>query len=1338
MAARNWGQIANGTTFEALVSTLVFFEDPGAALFGRRGKDGGQDCRSGDGTLVYQAKHHEDGSAAKAIADARREAAKIADHRKPGASRHREWNLVTRWRLVTNATFNPRDHQTWLDDVVPQFESIGLEATYWERVHLDALLDKHPEVDRSFFGNETRVFLSVPEKRERLPQEEPFLPRAGFAEFIGRSPEIGEIDRFLLSHEQFLVVHGSGGVGKTRLLVEAGEEVASRGEWQVLWANIASLAATGTWFDGVVPERKTLLCIDEPDDAQVLEVVSEQLGGKVGRASQWKVVVAVRSPKDPVVSFLSTPRLKSSVTWLSLDPLSKEAAVRLCIELLRSGHLGETGGPSFDEIAAELVRRFGPYPVWLTLAVHAVESRGNLALVPTDSAGLADLYLDEITHQQKGTAPEQVVELLRWIALAGKLNREDQRAVEVVADGCGTKDAVATLGLIARLVDRRALVQRGINNRLVEVKPDVLRDHILSRWLAVDVGFGERRTRPSDAARRLVDVVFRAIPTGLSNFDRAVLTSIARTELLLRFAGQPIPLLDPFFAAVNHALVQAPASHRIAYVEIVADVARVRVLDTVAVSRFLRTSSVAPESVSSMFGKRTFTQDDVVHSLAWTVYHAAVGAVTPDERLAILGELYELSRAESEIAVRLQRDLPNDGRRAHSLLGQTVAGGKYFWSDYDDAAAALSSRVLAQLATKPPTVEDSEALKSLVHSVVAVERHQAWSEGNRFVWSKQTIMTGHPGWEARLAILNQTRALLEDDRVSLASRKTLWGLLSEAHRLANYSSLHGTDEFRSQMRLEFLDELTWAFTVLSRQRATFEEVAAARDLWEWHARYDKDEELRAAANQCEALYSANELASEFEPLLEFDSTATIERNATAKAVKLATEDAKGIEGFVDRGLQFLGPEKKLFALMGVAGVLGEYSDVSPGVRAFIEGGLGGSVGGEQHVEFALIAASGWFQRSRRSAGPEAALPLLERLLEGCADNLIRGRLLLQCYGTVAPRWSANEMSAAEHAFLRSQEGVFRAIDKLPWFISLIAPSPTHRWDEYRGQIEGILQVLIEPRLTEAVASLIQGVFWAAHKRDISGVPDTLNVWLLDQVLRIASFENMHNMTEWRLKEVIKTLGRVSVAWLPGALRQRSEREKGGGARALSFSLGLSEFVEPIRPENANDQDVTRAVAELLDLVDAGGMVGYRLPELVQQVDPEGIIAPRELAGRMSSRVDAVIQRFARLAKSYSLGTRAWRTIAAPVLEHARDIDSPSERIGLYHAICETGVRSWSGTPGTVPVVFVHEVERARQRRQEESDPRFIPLWDWCLSVAEADLRHQQDRAKEWEENDEES
>jgi hypothetical protein len=107
-ATRNWGLIRTGETFDALATTIVFFEDGGARLFGRRGRDGGQDARSGNGEIVYQAKHHADPVAAKAIADAKREADNIAKYEQAGHPRQSQWVGVTEWVLVTNASFNSR------------------------------------------------------------------------------------------------------------------------------------------------------------------------------------------------------------------------------------------------------------------------------------------------------------------------------------------------------------------------------------------------------------------------------------------------------------------------------------------------------------------------------------------------------------------------------------------------------------------------------------------------------------------------------------------------------------------------------------------------------------------------------------------------------------------------------------------------------------------------------------------------------------------------------------------------------------------------------------------------------------------------------------------------------------------------------------------------------------------------------------------------------------------------------------------------------------------------------------------------------------------------------
>ncbi len=241
MSNRNWGMIRSGGIFEGLVSALVFAEDATARLFGRRGKDGGQDVVSGDGLTVFQAKFHAAELASDAFRDAAKEAKKIAKYRQTDHPRYQQWQGVTHWCLVTNAAFNPTDWQKWAAEIVPTFRAMNLEAACWSQTDLDVRLDKHPDVDRAYFENEARAVLSLPEAEERAAIDAPFLPRAVHATLQGRHTDLAAVKDFLASDKSFLVISGPGGVGKSRLLIEAGATVAAPAGWQVLWANTATI-----------------------------------------------------------------------------------------------------------------------------------------------------------------------------------------------------------------------------------------------------------------------------------------------------------------------------------------------------------------------------------------------------------------------------------------------------------------------------------------------------------------------------------------------------------------------------------------------------------------------------------------------------------------------------------------------------------------------------------------------------------------------------------------------------------------------------------------------------------------------------------------------------------------------------------------------------------------------------------------------------------------------------------------------------------------------------------------------------------------------------------------
>ncbi len=1335
MADRNWARIESGVTFEALATTIVWFEDPKAALFGRRGRDGGQDVRSGDGTLVYQAKHHEDGSAAKAIADAKKEAAKIGRYRQPTHARHGQWAGVSNWRLVTNAAFNPTNRQTWDDEVVPLFKALGLAVDFWEQANLDALLDKHPEVHRSFFGGETRVFLSIPEARDALLGDEPFLVRSDNGTFFGRQSELQAIQDFLDSDSLFLLVHGAGGIGKTRLMVEAGDIIASTGHWQVLWANVATMTMTGSWFAAIVPERPTLLLVDEPADEKVLQLLSEQLRGRTARSARWKFAVAVRSPKDPVVRFLHGPRVRHKVAELALGALPQTDAESMCADLLASGALSSATAEWRTDAARLVAERFARHPVWMTLAVHLLESHGDLSRVPATAEALADDYLQEIVSLHTATPSEVVRSLLRWAALIGPVDREDDSVVRVLAAGSGVEDVARTRRIVTELVTRRALTDRGARNRLIELKPDVLRDHVLLRWLAVQTGPSDDALEPSSDALSLVASVRSAGAAGnISKLGRSVLVSLARTELLLSIAGTPVDLLDGFFEGVQGHLDGMSAPQRVAMAEVLVDIARFRPDDAVRLSAALRQSSVGPTTVEGLFGEQSVGHDDVVLELGWPVFHAAMGARSPDHRQRVLDELCALASAEAEIAERLPRGLPNDGKRAKDLIGRALHGGPEFWGDFEEQAKRTAIRLLRQSVEGGGLEEHAAPLQSLITPALSLERRQTWSES--FTVHIQTLvaMPGHPAWQTRIELRSELMSLVERAETPVAVRRFLWGLLAEAHRSANQCRERGDDAFRSELRHQLLEDLTWAREVLSGRTEELEEVAAARDVWAWHHRFEKDGEIKAAADALEDLYAANEVAGEFEPLLSFHDYEGQRTRMAAKAAEIAASaKSDEIQAFLRRGAQFLGSAEELTRLGGVAWALGEHAAGSPAVSDFVYESLAGNEPSPT-TRFAVTVAVRWLAELRQQQGSGAALELLNELVAKCGSEQQVLNLVLTVYGRLPPLQGVGTVSGEEHNYVRGLKALFLRHDAGPGFIGCIAWALDHDWPGLRDLLSEVLDSLTDASLVPAVRVLVDAVYWSTREDGAPDGAEQLGFWLMSQIARVPFPDELGGNFDWHLKEVLGRVGRPGVAWLADTLTHRSALEAERGYEryhAVGSQLRFSNHVEPISLEGPVEAATADSVRRFLSLATDRGTVGYHLPSILQDIDPEGHVVPDTVVAMLGAGLDKDgVWRLARTAAAYPVGVDPWRTIARVVVRKAIAAASKEEKNSLFGCLSDRGVRSWSGTPGEVPSVFIDAVESAKRTLSQEEDQDLREFWAWRLAIAEAELRDQEEHAKE--------
>ena len=1330
MAERKWGAITSGATFESLATSIVFFEYPKASLFGRRGKDGGQDARSGDGTLVFQAKHHENGSAPAAIRDAKSEAKKIEEYRQPDSSRYAQWRGVTNWRLVTNAAFNPTDKQRWDAEVVPLFAKLGLGADYWEREDLNALLDKHPEIHRSFFVNETRTFLSLPEARERLPDQEPFLRRDDLGPFCGREVEISKIRDFLASSFRFLVIHGAGGMGKTRLLAEAGERIASEGEWQVLWANVASMATTGAWFEAIVPERATLLLVDEPPDEVVLQQLAEQLGGRVGRTAQWRVAIAVRSPKDPVLRFLRGARMRPRVQELPVEALPSSEAEEMCAELLKTGALSALPEEKRRDAARYLSKQFSRHPVWLTLVVQHLEDRGDLRRVPVDAATLADEYLWEIEQSQSDVSPESVRNLLRWVALIGSVNQQDDATIKMIGDvtGIGTVPDVGQR--LASLVRRRALIERGAHKRFIELRPDVLRDHVLRRWLSTEVG-GIRSVVASNDARALLDSVREAALSGeLSGLWRSILVSLARTEFTFRLSGNGIPLLAGFFEAIEASVPTMSASRRLGLVEALEPIAWFRPRATASLSRAMREAPVSGETVEGIFGPRSLGHDDVILTLPWLLFHGAMGAELPEDREAILRELCVLAEVEAELAPRLTRGLPNDGKRAAALITRVLEGGTQFQCDYDDAAMQLSNDLIGVLMGRPPTRGEVALLDALVQPLLAIERRQIWADDRSFTWRTYAISPESSAWFRREKVFAYVKTALSADATPIESRVQLWRVFAENHRNIN-RLCSGLAVGRESDRYYALlaEDLRWTYDLLAKRCAGLEELAAAREVWDWHKRFGKDPKLKEVAVKLETLYATNGLAKEFEPLLDLDDWEQQERQSSAKAAELAlAASPEEITGFLERAVSFLGEERELSSLSSVAQSLGGYAEVHEVVRLFVKSCL------EQPTvmprsDFGVTTAVRWVSVVRRGDRPVRTHVLVRDLLAQCGSNDQRANLLRRIYG---PR-QIGGLTAEEHVLLRGSRALFASTGREVEFIAAIAQTIHHDWPALRPLLEDALSSVAPARQAEAVRALVAGISVAVQAENAPKPPSDLAEWLMARLSVLPDLDELGD-SEWKLSEILKRVGRVDVRWLPAALARRSEEEAMAGSerkwRAISHHGRISQYVRGLTAADSADVGVIAAVEGVLAFVGDNGSTGYYLPEVLQDIDPEGLVAADVVAARVRNATGPEdVRRLARLGGAYAINSAPWRTIALATIRAGIRYGQDVLR-SIYGALGDGGVRTWSGAVGEVPAIFSAAVNEARSSLAAEVEGDLMSFWQHRVSIAEAELHEEEQRAKE--------
>ncbi len=689
MAANlNWRMIRTGEVFQSLVNSLLQFERPGTRVFGRAGKDAGLDARSKDAKIVYQYKHHSEPSFAKTITAADRELSKITSYRQPTDKRFAHWEHAAEWILVTNVSVNPNDLARWGNEIVPAFAKIGLKATLWSIEQLNALLTKHPHVADAYFEGQNRCFLSLNEAYEFTSADE--IGDSGLkVALVGRESELTKVEAFLAGNKKLLCVHGPGGIGKSRLLLEFGAKAESNG-FQVLWGVEATMSTNSQWFSAIQYTLPTVLLLDEPQDPDLVDVLAEQLRIPNGQAQTWKVVLAVRSPKDPVLKAVSNMSATLKEDALILPPLTPDQSKTLALELINGGTLASLSQDQKQNIAERLSHLADRYPIWIAMAVKVLAKHGDLSSFPTDANDIATKYLDEVV--QLGTthvcSPQQLLETLHWLAIYEEIDVEDPPLVQFLSRESGFPDSTRFLECLNSLVRRKFVIRRGVNQRLYSIKPDVMREHIVRNWLILSL---DGTTEPTPAAKKLVNLIIQGHENKPVPKVHSLIRGLAKAEFLTNFQETKLDFLSPLVAEIKRLAQGGTTLQQQAVISLVSSFDFARLTDVLDIIRILRLFERPPAEFADFFGhKHQVTHLEIVSGLAWPLFNAARYARTQPEIQAVMNEMTELSTAEARIP-----GLPhNDGKRADALIPRMISGENNWYSGFAKEAFGMAMKLI--------------------------------------------------------------------------------------------------------------------------------------------------------------------------------------------------------------------------------------------------------------------------------------------------------------------------------------------------------------------------------------------------------------------------------------------------------------------------------------------------------------------------------------------------------------------------------------------------------------------------------------------------------------------
>ena len=1305
MSALNWGMIESGGTFESLVYTLLYDKDPSVILFGRPGKDSGQDARSKDGTCVYQAKFRNTMTMSIAIDLAKKELKKIVEYRKQSHPNSKHWAHVTQWILVANITHNPNNEAAWQRDVIPAFSKIGITAEYWSLEKLEPEIISRPHLQDVFFNGNNRTLVCAREAFDLLSKISPG-PSFLNTDLVGRQTSLKEVESFLDSPtSSILVVAGVHGIGKTRFLYDS-MLAANEKEWRVLWGHTASMKASSDWFRLLNSSSKTCVCIDGVDNRDFFKRILEQ--ATTSERRNWKFILTIQPEHESIL------REFSGIKRVELKNLSEPESRQLATDCLGKDHPMIQNRKAFH-----LYSLTQGLPAWQCMILEECKIKPNFVL--------PEKFPDFVRHiidSSLASIPSDLLRsariMLRWFAAWDVVKIEDSNPKEfkfLSENGIPQDQMEDTL---SELVKCRLISVWGIGKRSHAVEPAIIRQQILSDWLL----------EPTESTRQ-----YRTTRTGLSFVRKLLRFQVPNTPVVLqnlcRMAVSYLPdqdskqFLRPIFDGLEAIAEEGSLKDQYDVLELLKRIGHTDPDASLDILLPLRQCVLPNETVAyGTLDKTTLSHDAMLSSVCEYLFMVAreVPSVASAKRFL------------SEIKVYLDFEMASSVR---FLNGQEPSKCLQRLLGHPRCAHQYTPQAVDELRENWESLPESLFLRTVLKTIWDPYRETITGVDRRFCIQRYHIAnTNHPVWKLCLEFREKAFATLRDRRAGKSLRRELWSQLHFSvarfdETRSMFNDNHPAAELmldRLQKDLETINEIVSGL----REPLDLEELAEARNVWAPFLNEYAPETLSSPAKRCDSHFQA---IFKWPVQAMFSSDAwTNESPIEQIACRLKQEnDVSSWRSFFNVAEQYLraydsgDPNANLGHVDTLVEKFCDGTTLALGtpVMVFASEILRHSTPSALERVFAIALGRRFVLQAKTNQSQFSAEKCLEPFLEGCPW---KAEVLVAVYSYPHPK-TVGTLTTSEFRFLADPIQGFSSLQQAFVLASFFEICPT----DTKQALSSILNksAPFSDERNELARTIAESVYMAGLRYDWP--PDHIPIdWIMEMIVglkidpRILDRQSllwMIDQTGWKFSMV------QFVRFVQSCIEQDSKRSQHSNYSGFPHGFSADRWCRI-----GTEKEEQEAYNKFCEIIMEGGRYTtvFECPEMLPKIDADGTCISKFAARYFSVNPNPdrdSLYRLAGLVAHYEEGSLGWRAIAKEVCKRAATMSKNDESKIFRGFLPRRVLTNWQ--IGLVPKEVEKAVEEKRLRcEREPAGSSLKGYFEWALDIAEKSLNFERQRAEE--------